>query len=149
MCTNNCSEETTDSKVKVSEGGKQAVFKNPQRRKYVRVRVDGCLICQSRACDWMVQYRDGSVLVELKGSDVGKAYEQIAATLQYLRAHSMITDRVAALVVCRGPKRHPSFDTTLQRIKNTLSKRFHAPIHVVTANLEFEMERVLAHDGPL
>lgn len=144
------SEILFDSKIKVEENGKQAVFLNPGREKFVRTRVDGGLVKQMTACDWMVVRCDAeAVLIELKGCDVGHALDQVEATFQFLQQRKLLGSRMAALIVCRNPPRHPGFTTKHQRVKERLKQKFNSPLHVVTGNYEYRMEKVLSYKGPL
>jgi hypothetical protein len=144
-----CTTTVRDSKVKVAENGKQAIFLNPKRRPFTKTRVDGCVIVNSVACDWLVQDDDvTSILIELKGCDVDHAIEQIEATLSFMKANALLTKQIAALIVCSKPSRHPSFTAKLQKAKARISLQYKAPLHVVTGSHEFEMERLLSHAGP-
>ena len=144
-----CTEALTDSKIRVEENGKKAVFLNIGRARCLRVHVDGCLIKQATACDWLVVMGDeGAVLVELKGKDVEHALVQLETTMEHIVASKKYPNRVAALVVCGGVPKHPSFDTKLQRAKSRLVARFKAPLHVVHGNFEYEIGAVLSFKGP-
>lgn len=144
-----CTETLTDSKVLVEENGKKAVFLNTSRKKFLRVQIDGCLIRNATACDWLVvMAKNGAVLVELKGKDVEHALIQLEATMKHIVGTNKYPSRIAALVVCSGVPKHPSFDTKLQRSKNRFSTRFKAPLHVVHGNFEYDINAVLSFKGP-
>lgn len=150
MHSDACSQEVLVSKIKVEEKGKQAVFLNPDLRKVRKTQVDGCLVKQATACDWLVvRAEDEGVLVELKGCDVAKAIEQIEATFAYLNSNGGLTKKMAALIVCRNPPNHPLFNSKLLRAKNRLSTAYRAPLHIVSGKHEFHFEKVLSHKGPL
>lgn len=149
MHTEKCSVETKVSKVKVSEKGKQAVFLNPKNETFITTKVDGCLIEASTACDWLVTKNNiGSVLVELKGCDVSHALVQVKESLEKLKKKGMLQPKSAALIVCKNPPNHPAFNSKLQRIKQELSKKYRAPLHVISGNYEYEFEKVLLHKSP-
>jgi hypothetical protein len=143
-----CTENVSVSKVKIEEKGKKAVFLNPQRSQYLRIKLDGCVVQQSVACDWLVRCEHGGALVELKGTDVDHAIEQIEASFKLVRAADDCPPKLGGLVVCAGRPKHPSFDTKLQRAKQRFAKHFGAPIHVVVGNFEYEITRVLSFQGP-
>lgn len=144
-----CTEVTSASRVKVEENGKKAVFLNTERSRYLRVRVDGCLIVDSVACDWLVSTNDvGTVFVELKGKDVAHALDQLDATIAYAKALGIYPEKYAAIVVCTGYPKHPSFDTKLQRIKQRFLTKYKAPIHIVCGNHEYNMSNVVSFKGP-
>lgn len=55
---------------------------NPRRRLVTEIVVDGCCMVQETACDFLLLVDDDDAyLIELKGSDVSKAIQQIHATL--------------------------------------------------------------------
>lgn len=148
MSCQKCRTQTTDSKVKVEEGKRSAVFKNASRSIFYRTRVDGCLIRNTVAADFVVTKSEvGSVVVELKGIDVEHAVEQVSATVRQLQGCSAAArvHPVAGLVVCA---RYPRFDTKLQRLTKVFVATHRAPLHVVARNDEYELDRVLAFDGP-
>lgn len=149
MVNKDCTEVVKVSKVKIAENGKQAVFLNPKKEKFSRTRVDGCVIVNRTACDWWVMHEtSGSVLIELKGSDVEHAIEQIEATFEYLFKNGLLPKNNAAMIVCSKPSRHPSFTSKLQKAKSRLSAKYKAPLHIVTGSHEFDIQRVLSHTGP-
>ena len=135
-----------NSKVTVKENGKQAIFLNPERTVYCVVHVDGCVIQQKIASDYVVSKAGvGDVVVELKGCDVDHAVDQIFATADFWTKNGFREGNIAGLIVC---SRKPSFDTKIQRIQARFAKHFSAPIHVIARNDEFVFERVLMFSGP-
>lgn len=144
-----CSESVKVTKIKVSENGKQAVFLNPLKEKFVKVKVDGCMIINSTACDWVISKENVmSVLIELKGCDVEHALKQIEATFEYLQKNNLLTNKTSAMIICSKPSKYPSFTSKLQKAKSRLAKQYKAPLHIVTGNYEFQIDRVLSHTGP-
>lgn len=143
-----CREVLTDSKVKVEENGKKAVFANASRAVFSRVRVDGCLVNGAVSADFLVAKADvGHVIVELKGKDVVHAYEQILATAKSLKACSQRPVRIAGLIVCTEYPR--GIARSAQRLRDQFAREFKGPIHVVASNNEYVIEKVLAFNGPL
>lgn len=143
-----CRSEITSSKVKVAEGARFATFRNEDRSVFHRTRVDGCLIRNATAADFVVTCVGlGSVVVELKGTDVEHAVEQIDATVTVLKACAAQRKLLplAGLIVCA---RYPRFDTKLQRLTKWFVSRHKSPVHVVARNDEFDIRRILAFDGP-
>lgn len=116
---------------------------NPSREIYVVVQVDGCLIQGDLAADWIVGKKEvGDVVIELKGRDVDHAVNQIEATFQFWISRGYRQTRLAGLIVC---SRYPAIDSTLQRAKNSFAKRYAAPLHVVSRNLEFGFNALLQY----
>ena len=143
-----CREKVTHSKIKVEEKGKSATFLNPGHRDFIKKRVDGCVLKNTTAADFVVTaLGEGSVIVELKGVDVDHAVEQVHATAVSLKecGSSNALGPFAGLVVCA---RYPRFDTKVQSLMQKFAKAHRAPLHIVTRNEEYELVRVLAFDGP-
>jgi 2C-methyl-D-erythritol 2,4-cyclodiphosphate synthase len=137
---------TTDSRVRVRENGRQAIFVNVERNVYYVVKVDGQVVKNALASDFVLTKKDvGNLVIELKGMDVSHAVEQVFATAQLWQDKGYRIGQVAALVVC---SRKPSFDTKIQRFKANFAKKFKGPLHVVSRNDEFVFEKVLSFQGP-
>jgi len=73
-----------------SEKGKTFRFDNSHDKTVCRVRVDGCLIISTatKKCDYLFHVLEdaGYYLVELKGTDVEQAVEQILQTFEQVNA---------------------------------------------------------------
>lgn len=145
-----CVKVTKVTKVKVGEKGKQAVFLNPAKHEFSVVRIDGCIIVNNTACDYLISRENLiGVLIELKGTDLPHALKQIELTLEYFKKKKVGWQKMAALIVCRAPSRHPSFTTKIQQCKNRLIARYRIPLHIVTGNHEYTLEKVLSFKKPL
>lgn len=141
-------EEIKVSKIKLSDKGsvRHAIFLNPKREAYVKRRMDGGLVCQQTAADWMLSKHDaGDVVVELKGGDVSHAITQVTATAEFAVESKLACGRMAALILCT---QHPGIDTKMQRAMNEFAKRFKGPIHTRNKSGEFVFEHVLSFNGP-
>jgi hypothetical protein len=135
------------SKIKLRENGRQAVFLNPERTAYFVIHVDGELIKNAVACDYVLAKNGtGEVCVELKGTDVDHAVEQVYATALHWQENGWRFGKIAALIVCT---KKPVFDTKVARFATLFAKKFKGPLHVIPKNTEFLFERVLAFDGPI
>ena len=61
---------------------------NPQQIKVRKIKVDDCVIKQETSCDYLLILPDEQeIYIELKGSKVGYAVEQIIATIPRLTAN--------------------------------------------------------------
>lgn len=87
----------------------------------------------------------GDAIIELKGTDVGHAVNQVEATLLMWHQEHLRSGRIAGLIVCA---QYPRIDTKIQRMKQRFAKNYQAPLHIVTRNPEVKLERVLSFDGP-
>lgn len=146
MTCENVRVETTDSKVKVEEGKRKAVFKNGENKKFFKTKVDGGLVNNQVSADFVVTKSDvGSVIVELKGTDVKRGAEQVIATVLIMKECGAKALPVAGLIVCA---QYPSIDSGIQRLSASFTRMTKGPLHVVTKNDEFEIEKVLSPSGP-
>jgi hypothetical protein len=111
-----CIQTVRDSKPKIEERGRKAIFLNPKRDEVKIVRVDGCLVTDtSRRADYIVSKPAViDVIVELKGKDIFHARDQIMATLLVWRSHPPFSTRIAGLIVC---SRSPASSSDLQVMK--------------------------------
>ena len=145
--TEACFDNTTVSRIKFEEKGRCAVILNPDREEYTRARVDGCLIRDALAADWVVTKPDiGDVVIELKGSDVDHAIDQITATIDYWISERLRCGKLSALIVCA---KYPKVDTKVQRAKSKFARAFKAPLHIVSRNHEYSFLALLSPRGPL
>ena len=103
---NQCIEEISHSKVKVSDPGTgmSAVLLNATRKNVRRIRMDGCLApVGQRAADFVVsQAKIVDVIVELKGGDVDHACTQVESTRNFWRSHKEYDQGqiIGAWIIC-------------------------------------------------
>jgi hypothetical protein len=143
MSIEDCKTETTDTKIKVQEGARKAVFLNEARESFAKIKVDGCMVEQELASDWVVSRATiGDVVVELKGKDVSHAIVQIRATIDQWNRDGLRVGKIAGLIVC---SQYPKFTTIVQRAKIQLKKDYGAPLHVSSRNMEYDFEQVLEY----
>jgi hypothetical protein len=139
-----CRAKVRHTRVKVEEKGRKAVFLNPTRAEFYVTRIDGCIVQNARAADYMVtKCGVGDIVVELKGTDTVHAVSQIAAAIPIVRGGGHCTGRFVGLIVCR---RYPKVDTSLQRARSAFRKSFRTRVHVVSRNREYDFEHVLLTD---
>ncbi|WP_186148011.1 hypothetical protein [Burkholderia gladioli] len=143
MAECDCREETKVSKIKLDDRGgeRTATFLNKEKVRHIKIRVDGCLIKQETAADWILSKPDvGHIVVELKGSDVDHAIEQVLATAKLAEKERKDGERIAALIACT---RYPKIDTKVQRGKQRFSDLHNGRLHIVTKSCEHIFEEVL------
>lgn len=72
------------------------------------IKIDGCYITDNRLrCDYLFELGEPphyALYVELKGSDVGKAYAQLEATLGYFNQRHTGVPRTCYIIASRVPK---------------------------------------------
>jgi hypothetical protein len=109
----NCVYETDDPFIVFSERGRSASFSNPQREKFVRLHIDGCLITTGCRCDFaLTKPGTGTVFVELKGKDIRHGCDQLFKSVEHENLASRIERRRSLLIVCsRFPEWTQEFRT--------------------------------------
>lgn len=89
-----CSTLSTNKIITAEENNRKLIINNPSAKKINKVKVDGCLIKQTECCDYLfevfevVNQQEKISLViylELKGSDIEKAYKQLLTTCEYFK----------------------------------------------------------------
>ena len=88
------------SKIICEENGRKYIAHNGQQKCICKVKVDGGLNKDNARCDWAVAVvsEEGTgkaleelFLVELKGSDINHAFEQIVGTIDVLHTNYSVT----------------------------------------------------------
>ena len=78
------------SKIICEENKIKYIAHNPNKKCVYKIKVDGGLIKEKVRCDWAVAVVSNEdsleeiFLVELKGSDIDHAFEQITGTIEFL-----------------------------------------------------------------
>ncbi|MBB4085101.1 hypothetical protein [Sphingomonas carotinifaciens] len=140
-----CSVRKNDSKIKIEENGRKAIFLNESRDEYTVTEVDGCLINDGMRADYLITKEDScSVFVELKGKNVDHAVEQLFASVERLEVKNICHKNLGFLVIC---KRFPRFDTFVAKAKQKAAARYKAGFHVVCDRGEFDIHQIAAING--
>lgn len=133
---------STDSLIAVKENKRKAVFANPQRTEIHVIQIDDGMITQGQRADYVVaKPQTIDVIVELKGSDVSKAIEQIRATLPLWRRNSLCGKKQAALIV-RGKGVCLKTLTNYGRWKDEFRKKA-VKLLIETTNRTYEFDEFL------
>ena len=133
----NCEEVRKDIKIVLTDSGNgnnRSKFRleNPQKLKIRVIQVDDCVIKQGMRCDYLViaPSKDKSsdsqeIYIELKGSDVKHAVEQIATTIQKLGSDS------SAFKLCFiASTRCPINSTQIQNLQKKFRKKYNAKLTI-------------------
>lgn len=123
----NCIRETTDSQIKFEENKRKIIFLNSQRLPYERVDVDGCTINDGVRCDKLLLSADEREerYVELKGTDVMHAIDQLEETIKRLGEY---TDNRHAYVISTNVA--PAIDTKRQAKIKYFKERYCAELKI-------------------
>jgi hypothetical protein len=129
--------------VVVSEHKRFARFRNAHNDSVLKIKVDGGLITSGERADYIVAHPEiVDVIVELKGSDVSKAIDQIRATRPVWLSCGFAGKQHAALVV-RGKGIHPNLQTNIERWKREFRKTLKIKLIVETCNRDYEFTEFL------
>lgn len=78
----NCENKVIDSRIVFEEKKSKVTFLNPNGFLQRKIKIDNCVITEGIRCDYLlITDKRLYYFVELKGSDVDHAVEQIAQTL--------------------------------------------------------------------
>lgn len=136
-----CSEDTRHPLIVVEENRRKYTIHNPQRERIKKVRVDGCLIDDDRQrCDYLFEIGricSCVIYLELKGSDVDYAYQQLVATLGYLTTRHVQVRKICHIVASRVPRAGPK----VQNLKLQMARRYNARLFVDTQEANVNIDR--------
>lgn len=122
-----CIRQTTDLQIRFEENKRKIIFLNPQRLPYERVDVDGCTINDGVRCDKLLLSADEREerYVELKGTDVMHAIDQLEETIKRLGEY---TDNRHAYVVSTNVA--PAINTKRQAKIKYFKERYCAELKI-------------------
>jgi hypothetical protein len=108
-----CLDKHRKPEFEVKEHRSVVIFGNPGLRAILQITIDDCVLKEGERCDWLiiVNGNDLSILVELKGSDIDKAYRQLKTSHQKLTEH--LKRHKTWIVSYSGS---PRFNTTIQNL---------------------------------
>ncbi len=101
-----CIQSVNHSQIKCEEKQSKFILLNPERKNVDYIVVDGCLYPRGHhdlCCDYVLNFDDKTVFVELKGSDIAHAIKQILATKQDAK-FTINPDKTAVVVSSKTPK---------------------------------------------
>jgi len=132
-----CSTKDSPKIITVKENGMTFSVINNSRRIVCVIRVDGCLIDDSRErCDYAFEIDDpfrSVIYVELKGGDIAKAFSQLTSTLDHRHARHGRSKRSCFIVASRVPRAGPK----VQILKVNMVRLYNAQLYVYTTKAEF------------
>lgn len=120
-----CVKDCADAYIVFEQNRRRVCFYNPNRQICKCVQVDGCAITEGIRCDNMLTSHDErcEYFVELKGTDVKHAIEQLRVSIQTL---GEFTDDRSAYVVSTNVA--PALTTTIQRAKRDFRTKLQAEL---------------------
>jgi hypothetical protein len=133
-----CEEYKCDKKIVLEENKSKITFLNPNQDKILRIKVDGCVISDNETlrCDYaLIPSDEVEIYVELKGSDIVHAVEQIKSTIQLLSDNPQKIKKLCFVVSTRVPKQ----TTTIQQLQSQFKRNFNASFRVKNIQDEYDL----------
>lgn len=124
-----CIERHSKKRFVVEENQSKVVFENARRHDIDQIEVDGCAIVEGRRCDWLINVdaTNQSIFVELKGSKVPHAVDQLT------HAHEQLRDvRKQKVTWVISSQRCPLTSTEVQSL--TIKLRKHKGVSLIVRN---------------
>ena len=133
-----CVKDCADANIVFEQNRRRVCFYNPNRQICKCVQVDGCAITEGIRCDNMLTSHDErcEYFVELKGTDVKHAIQQLRVSIQTL---GEFTDDRSAYVVSTNVA--PALTTTIQRAKRDFRTKFQAELIIKEKQAEIRLNK--------
>ncbi|HET7228674.1 MAG TPA: hypothetical protein VFJ16_01595 [Longimicrobium sp.] len=133
-----CTERHSKKRFVVEENRSKVVFENAKRHEIDQIEVDGCAIVEGLRCDWLINAdaTQQSVFVELKGSNVPHAVEQLTHAHDGLR--EIRKPNVTWIV---SSQRCPLTSTEVQSLTIKLRKRKGVQLIVRNSPVTFVLDQ--------
>ena len=141
MNSNNCSQNFSNSIITFKDRGnsQQLTIHNPNSYSVIKTRVDGCMIVNGPRCDFMMEIVDSryngvrEYYIELKGTDLTKALDQILGTETVLAKQREGLKK--GLIICN---RSPESSTENQKLKFKARKK-NIELTIKSKKLDYEI----------
>ena len=134
-----CGRQSRDSIVTAAENKRKFIINNSGKKHINKVSVDGCLIDDGRArCDYLFEIDRPFCLViylELKGSDVKKAFKQLESTINACKSRHGGVEMCCHIVASRVPK----MGVKVQHLKMGFAKKHKTQVHISTSKCEIQV----------
>ncbi|MDM1043703.1 hypothetical protein HX004_00400 [Myroides sp. 1354] len=128
-----CKETDSRSKFVFRENGRKLTLINSSNEESTMIKIDGCHIQNSKACDFMLVTPNYDFYIELKGQDVNKALEQVIETIEVVGKTTKNSRK--AYVIC---SKVPKTDTSIQMKKKTLKHRYACDLEIASNQREYK-----------
>jgi hypothetical protein len=133
-----CQRYKSDTKIVLQENKSKITFLNPEQKKILKIRVDGCAIRGDNTlrCDYALVPDNGvEIYVELKGSDIPHAIKQLESTINLLSDNPQKIKKLCFVVSTRVPKQ----TTSIQQLQSQFKKRFNASFRIKNIQDEYDL----------
>lgn len=127
-----CITRRSDPEIVFKENRSRFVVLNPHRQTLDSVRVDGCAITSGIRCDFLIQ-NGVQAFIELKGSDVKHAVEQLVRSMEKL------ADKKKKMFCFIVSTRCPLISTEIQKFKREFRKEWNADLQIKNGVIIWEV----------
>ena len=106
MDLDKCSEKISHKNILIEEKkSSKIIFTNENSTEVTKVQVDGCLDIQGIKCDWLLIINEPyiEIYIELKGSDVEHAFDQIENTIKIVSKNYKTVLKYCYIITTRCP----------------------------------------------
>jgi len=134
-------EYRTDTKIVLQERKSKMTFLNPNQDRVLKIEVDGCVISDNNTlrCDYaIVPSNEVEIYVELKGSDIPHAVQQIESTIRLLSEDPKKIRKLCFVVSTRVPQQ----DTSIQNLKSKFKRNFNARFKIKNIKDEYDLSTI-------
>ena len=133
-----CVKDCADANIVFEQNRRRVCFYNPNRQICKCVQVDGCAITEGIRCGNMLASHDErcEYFVELKGTDVKHAIEQLRVSIQTL---GEFTDDRSAYVVSTNVA--PALTTTIQRAKRDFRTKLQSELIIKEKQADIRLNK--------
>ena len=132
-----CTEEKTDPIIPLTENRMKMIFLNRKREIIKVITVDNCAITEGIRCDYLViNEKTDEFFVELKGTDVRHACDQLAVSITKLSSNPTRKAKYSFVISSRVV---PAIRTNIQNLQRKFKDRFNCRLIVKNQQCEFEL----------
>ena len=129
MDLDKCSEKISHKNILIEEKkSSKIIFTNENSTEVTKVQVDGCLDIQGIKCDWLLIINEPyiEIYIELKGSDVEHAFDQIENTIKIVSKNYKTVLKYCYIITTRCP----ITSTQIQVRAKSFKKNYNAVLKV-------------------
>lgn len=120
-----CRQIVTHQRIVFEENRSKITFLNPSKQKVQKVKVDGCLPIDGIKCDFLlISEKKVEYFVELKGSDVDHAANQLCATIENISAAPKTQPKHSFVISTRCPLTSPQIQVLQKKFKREYNSTF-------------------------
>lgn len=113
-----CETIVTDQRIVLREKRSNICFRNARRARIRKIVIDGCVIKDGPRCDHLlIEAAPVEHFVELKGSNVRHALDQLEATIKQVSALAETAVKRAYVISTRCPLASPEVQAHQRRFK--------------------------------